>query len=108
AARGRSPAGEGPRPRRRRSISRSSARTSRVSSQSKSLKVALATIARCCRPQNNFYRAFTDPSGGSDDSFARAISQRSEDRFIIDAIREAPPPFSPDAVIDDFAVLLKS
>jgi hypothetical protein len=57
---------------------------------------------------NNFYRAFTDPSGGSDDSFALPISHKSEDRTIIDAIREARPPFSPDAVVDDFAALLKS
>src|SRR6476661_5513004 len=57
---------------------------------------------------SNFYRAFTDPSGGSDDSFALAISHKSEDRIIIDAIREARPPFSPDAVVDDFAALLKS
>ena len=57
---------------------------------------------------NNFYRAFTDPSGGSDDSFALAISHKSGDRIIIDAIREARPPFSPDAVVDDFAALLKS
>ena len=41
---------------------------------------------------NNFYRAFTDPSGGSDDSFALAISHKSKDRIIIDAIREARPP----------------
>src|SRR6478736_3353801 len=46
---------------------------------------------------NNFYRAFTDPSGGSDDSFALAISHKSEDRIIIDAIREVRPPFSPDS-----------
>src|SRR6478609_11234900 len=57
---------------------------------------------------SNFYRAFTDPSGGSDDSFALAISHKSEDRIIIDAIREARPPFSPEAVVDDFAALLKS
>ena len=57
---------------------------------------------------NNFYRAFTDPSGGSDDSFALAISHKSKDRIIIDAIREARPPFSPDAVVHDFAALLKS
>ena len=57
---------------------------------------------------SNFYRAFTDPSGGSDDSFALAISHKSKDRIIIDAIREARPPFSPDAVVDDFAALLKS
>ena len=53
-------------------------------------------------------RAFTDPSGGSDDSFALAISHKSEDRIVIDAIREARPPFSPDAVVDDFTALLKS
>ena len=41
---------------------------------------------------NNFYRAFTDPSGGSDDSFAMAISHKSKDQIIIDAIREARPP----------------
>jgi hypothetical protein len=52
---------------------------------------------------NNFYRAFTDPGGGSDDSFALAISHKSEDRIIIDAIREVRPPFSPDAVVHDFA-----
>jgi hypothetical protein len=57
---------------------------------------------------NNFYRAFTDPSGGSDDSFALAISHKSKDQIIIDAVREARPPFSPDAVVDDFATLLKS
>ena len=41
-------------------------------------------------------------------SFALAISHKSENRIIIDAIREARPPFSPDAVVDDFAALLKS
>jgi hypothetical protein len=55
-----------------------------------------------------FYRAFTDPSGGSDDSFALAISHKSKDQIIIDAVREARPPFSPDAVVHDFAALLKS
>ena len=45
---------------------------------------------------SNFYRAFTDPSGGSDDSFALAIAHKSKDRIIIDAIREVRPPFSPD------------
>ena len=57
---------------------------------------------------NNFYKAFTDPSGGSDDSFALAISHKSKDQIIIDAVREARPPFSPDAVVHAFAALLKS
>ena len=42
--------------------------------------VALEIVEACTGdyremlPANNFYRAFTDPSGGSDDSFALAIS----------------------------------
>jgi hypothetical protein len=40
---------------------------------------------------NNFYRAFTDPSGGSDDSFALAISHKSEGRIIIDCSSRGPP-----------------
>ena len=77
--------------------------------------VALETVEACTgdyremQPAaNNFYRAFTDPSGSSDDSFALAISHKSKGQIIIDAIREARPPFSPDAVVDDFAALLKS
>ena len=56
------------------------------------------------------YRAFVDPSGGSEDSMTLAISHRTSkpDEFIVvDAIREARPPFSPEAVIDEFATLLK-
>src|SRR5262245_37711091 len=58
---------------------------------------------------NHFYRAFVDPSGGSEDSFTLAISHKdySTDSVIIDAVREARPPFSPEQVIEDFAVLLK-
>jgi hypothetical protein len=54
------------------------------------------------------YHAFVDPSGGSADSFSCAVSHRDGERFIIDAIREIRPPFSPEAVIDDFATLLKT
>ncbi len=59
---------------------------------------------------NSTYRAFyTGFDGGSDDSFALAISHKShKDRIVIDVIREARPPFSPDAVVDDFAALPKS
>jgi hypothetical protein len=57
---------------------------------------------------NPTYHAFVDPSGGSADSFTLAISHRDGERFIIDAIREVRPPFSPEAVIDDFAKLLKT
>jgi hypothetical protein len=57
---------------------------------------------------NPTYHAFVDPSGGSADSFTLAISHRDGERFIIDAIREIRPPFSPEAVIDDLATLVKS
>ena len=57
---------------------------------------------------NTTYHAFVDPSGGSADSFTLAISHRDGERFIIDAIREIRPPFSPQAVIEDFCVLLKT
>ena len=39
---------------------------------------------------------------------SRWQSRTSPDRVIIDAGREVRPPFSPDAVVDDFAALLKS
>jgi hypothetical protein len=54
------------------------------------------------------YTAFCDPSGGSADSFTLAISHKDGQRIVIDATREERPPFSPEAVIDDFAALLKT
>jgi hypothetical protein len=56
----------------------------------------------------NRYSAFVDPSGGSADSFTMAVSRRDGERIVIDATREVRPPFSPEAVIDDFASLLKT
>jgi hypothetical protein len=57
---------------------------------------------------NPTYHAFVDPSGGSADSFTLAISHRDGEQIVIDATREIKPPFSPEGVIEDFAVLLKS
>ena len=56
------------------------------------------------------YRAFTDPSGGSADSFTLAISHRdrANDLVVIDTVRERVPPFSPEQVVADFAALLAS
>jgi len=53
------------------------------------------------------YAAFVDPSGGSADSFTMAISHREGERIFIDAIREVQPPFSPEAVINEFAALCR-
>src|SRR6478736_1450176 len=61
--------------------------------------------ARCTR-----YGAFVDPAGGSGpDAMTLAIAHkaRPDDRIIVDAVREVRPPFSPSAVVDDFAALLQ-
>ena len=54
------------------------------------------------------YVAFVDPSGGSSDSMTLAIAHAEGDTAILDAVREVRPPFSPDAVVADFAALLKT
>jgi hypothetical protein len=57
------------------------------------------------------YRAFVDPSGGSEDAMTLAIAHKTttpDERVIVDAVREVRPPFSPSAVVDDFTVLLRS
>jgi hypothetical protein len=55
------------------------------------------------------YTCFVDPAGGSGtDSFTLAIAHKEGERIIVDCLRERPPPFSPQAVIDDLAVLLKT
>jgi hypothetical protein len=58
------------------------------------------------------YQAFVDPSGGSSDSMTMAIAHtetpHGQSRIIVlDAILERKPPFSPEAVVDEFAALLK-
>jgi len=55
------------------------------------------------------YVAFADPSGGSNDSFTVALAHRQgEDQAVLDGVREVRPPFSPDAVVQEYAELLKS
>jgi hypothetical protein len=54
------------------------------------------------------YRGFVDPSGGSADSMTLAIAHRDRDRAVLDCLREVKPPFSPDAVVQEFCGLLKS
>jgi hypothetical protein len=60
-------------------------------------------------PQHNLrYAAFVDPSGGSSDSFSLAIAHRDRavDQVVLDCVREAKPPFSPESVVDEFARVL--
>src|SRR5262245_59968836 len=56
------------------------------------------------------YRAFVDPSGGSEDSMTLALAYKTpkpEEQIKVVVVREARPPFSPAAVVDGFAALLK-
>jgi len=65
------------------------------------------------RPPNRdyHYSAFVDPSGGASDSFTLAIAhaegQSTSKTAILDALREVRPPFSPEAVVSEFAELMK-
>jgi hypothetical protein len=56
------------------------------------------------------YTAFCDPSGGSSDSMTLAIGHfdYAAQVVVVDAIREAKPPFSPEFVVSEFSALLKS
>ena len=66
------------------------------------------------------YYGFVDPSGGSSDTMTFAIAHReaTNDRssgtdddgytIVLDCIREVRPPFSPEAVVAEFAALAKT
>jgi hypothetical protein len=56
------------------------------------------------------YVAFVDPSGGSSDSFALCIGHRDVTRkvVVIDCLREVKPPFSPQQVCEEFALVMKN
>jgi hypothetical protein len=53
------------------------------------------------------YAAFVDPSGGSNDSMTMALAHADGKLIVLDAIREVVPPFSPNAVVEQFAELLR-
>jgi hypothetical protein len=54
------------------------------------------------------YVAFVDPSGGSSDAMTLAIAHKEGETEILDALRERLPPFSPEAVVEEFASLIRS
>jgi hypothetical protein len=54
------------------------------------------------------YFGFVDPSGGSADSMTLSIAHRQGEKGVLDCVREVRPPFSPDAVVEEFAQSLKS
>ena len=51
---------------------------------------------------------FVDPSGGSSDSYTGAIAHREGDRFVLDAVREIRPPFSPEDATRELASFFRS
>ena len=53
------------------------------------------------------YVAFTDPSGGSIDSFTLGIAHEESEIAVLDLIRERRPPFSPADVVDEFVATLR-
>jgi len=56
------------------------------------------------------YHAFCDPSGGRQDSMTLAIAHKDEaaGRVVLDVLREARPPFTPESVVAEFSGLLRS
>jgi hypothetical protein len=54
------------------------------------------------------YRAFVDPSGGSQDSMTLAVAHRAGPRLVLDCVREVRPPFNPSEVVAEFAETLKT
>lgn len=62
------------------------------------------------RPPSRFrYVGFCDPAGGSGaDSMTLCIAHMEGEVAVLDAIREVRPPFSPDAVSEEFAKVLRS
>ena len=54
------------------------------------------------------YSAFVDPSGGSRDSFTLAIAHSENGKAVLDCLRERKPPFSPEAVVEEFSETLKT
>jgi len=62
-------------------------------------------------PVQGQYVAFVDPSGGSSDSMTLAIGHKQPGKgqlAVLDVLREAKPPFDPEAVVAEFAGVLKS
>jgi hypothetical protein len=76
------------------------------------------TLRRCITPgiherppkRGTGYFSFIDASGGRVDSFTAAVGHmdRSRDMIVLDAVREIPPPFSPEIACAEIAAFLKA
>jgi len=72
------------------------------------VEAAVVPARRELPPMPNVrYRAFTDPSGGSQDSFTLVVAHREDKRVVVDVVRERKPPFNPSEVVAEFAELLR-
>ncbi|MBA7611056.1 hypothetical protein ES703_18272 [subsurface metagenome] len=55
------------------------------------------------------YSAFTDPSGGRQDSFTLGIAHKDRyGKVVLDVLREQRPPFQPTVVVKEFSETLKA
>lgn len=54
------------------------------------------------------YFAFVDPSGGSADSMTLAIAHQQGRGAVLDLVRERKPPFSPEAVAEEFCQAIRA
>jgi hypothetical protein len=54
------------------------------------------------------YQAFADPSGGSNDAFTLGITHNEQGVAVLDVLRERRPPFSPEAVVEEFSQVVQS
>ncbi len=75
---------------------------------------AVEAVVQASRPlelparEGVHYVAFTDPSGGSRDSWTLAVAHLEDGRAVLDVVRERRPPFSPDVVVHEYAALVKA
>jgi len=77
--------------------------------------VSVEAVEACVVPERRVvppvegmrYFAFTDPSGGSQDSFTLAVAHREKERTVLDLVLERRPPFSPESVVEEFVSTLK-
>ena len=76
------------------------------------LEAVRACIEPGCRERGAlrqwWYHAFVDPSGGSNDAMTLAIAHKEGNTVILDMVRERRPPFSPEALVEEFANELKN
>jgi hypothetical protein len=71
------------------------------------VEACVIPVRRELRPAAGIrYVAFVDPSGGSADAMTLAIAHQERGWAVLDLVRERRPPFSPAAVVREFAETL--